>query len=589
METAKSIRVIMPGKGELSLLPQDHLATGGEGAVYLKNGLAFKLYLDPQKARSHGMEAKIRLLAGIRHPYILAPLDILCNPRQEMIGYYMPMASGVPLMRVFTSTWRDQNNFTDREAIKLVENMRMAVQAAHGLAALIVDGNETNWLADGISPHIIDVDSWQIGPFPATAVMASIHDFHAAAPCQGSDWFAWGIVTFQVFTGIHPYKGVHPDFKKGDLEARMRANVSIFDPRTKRNSAVRSFSVIPPNLASWYEGMFQQGDRSAPPPVQPWTPTVTAPTILHLHTAGPGLLKHECFMNLPGLIKKITDNGIAFFEKDGLLWAHDLEQRRPLPDLGDETIQAILQQQACLVRKGPDLMLVNVDGPSLRASILSSSAVGAVHMPQPMGLPFQAAKLVTWGDRAFALNFRSENGMTEINLEVLQGRPVLSLGASWPVHPLSTRFFDGFGVMDCLGQPFVVQPEGPSAVLIHRAPALGEYRLVNGQAANRHHLMLHAIRKADGRLYRLRLDLMSGLYNLISAVPVDVADLNVAVNAKGIAVAIFEDEEVTVWNTLGQGEKTIADPAIVQNMRLFALNDAIYYHTGGKIFRLSLN
>lgn len=63
MNPNELIRVILPRKGEILLLPRDHLATGGEGAVYLKDGLVFKLYLDSAGARARGMEEKIRLLS----------------------------------------------------------------------------------------------------------------------------------------------------------------------------------------------------------------------------------------------------------------------------------------------------------------------------------------------------------------------------------------------------------------------------------------------------------------------------------------------------------------------------------------------
>ena len=248
MDISKGIRVVMPGKGEVMLRAQDHLATGGEGAVFQRAGMVYKLYLDPVAARARGMEEKIGLLAQLRHPSIVAPIDVLRDQQQALVGHYMPAAPGVPLIELCTNAWRNANGFGDDQAAQLVENMRAAVTAAHALPALMVDGNETNWLANGVEPRVIDVDSWQIGRFPATAMMATIRDYHGAQPSPAADWFAWGIVTFQVFTGIHPYKGSHPDFRRGDLEARMRANVSVFDPRTRLNAAVRHFAAIPAAL-----------------------------------------------------------------------------------------------------------------------------------------------------------------------------------------------------------------------------------------------------------------------------------------------------------------------------------------------------
>ncbi|MDR3553141.1 MAG: hypothetical protein P4L55_00165 [Syntrophobacteraceae bacterium] len=102
MNPNELIRVILPRKGEILLLPRDHLATGGEGAVYLKDGLVFKLYLDSAGARARGMEEKIRLLSKIRHPSIVAPIDIVCDRQHRMVGFCMEAAPGVPLVKTFT-------------------------------------------------------------------------------------------------------------------------------------------------------------------------------------------------------------------------------------------------------------------------------------------------------------------------------------------------------------------------------------------------------------------------------------------------------------------------------------------------------
>ena len=103
MDISKGIRVVMPGKGEVMLRAQDHLATGGEGAVFQRAGMVYKLYLDPVAARARGMEEKIGLLAQLRHPCIVAPLDVLRDQQQALVGHYMPAAPGVPLIELCTN------------------------------------------------------------------------------------------------------------------------------------------------------------------------------------------------------------------------------------------------------------------------------------------------------------------------------------------------------------------------------------------------------------------------------------------------------------------------------------------------------
>ena len=68
-----------------------------------------------------------------------------------------------------------------------------------------------------------------------------------------------------MFVGIHPYRGKHPDFKKNDIEGRMKDGVSIFNKKTTLPSAVRDFSNIPDSYRDWFEAIFEHGERMPPP------------------------------------------------------------------------------------------------------------------------------------------------------------------------------------------------------------------------------------------------------------------------------------------------------------------------------------
>ena len=62
--------------------------------------------------------------------------------------------------------------------------------------------------------------------------MDSVRDRHAAGWNEGTDWFSFALVSFQMFVGIHPYKGKHPALKT--LDERMAQNVSVLHPRRVR-------------------------------------------------------------------------------------------------------------------------------------------------------------------------------------------------------------------------------------------------------------------------------------------------------------------------------------------------------------------
>ncbi len=271
------MKILAEDQGWVTLESRHVIASGGEGTVYGREGEAYKIYHQPRD-----LAGKLRLLKGLDHPGIIAPRGLLKDERGRCIGYWMRRAGGEALPNLFANAWRHGNGFGAAETEATAAAMREVVAFAHGRGALLVDANEFNWLVAGLGtrkpaprPVAIDVDSWQIGPYPGTALMPSIKDWQASGFSENSDWFAWGVVTFQLFTGIHPYKGSHPGYGRGDLEARMRANASVFDTGVRLNAAVRDPSAIPAGLLAWYQAVFRDGVR-CPPPMQ--FGVVAAPT-----------------------------------------------------------------------------------------------------------------------------------------------------------------------------------------------------------------------------------------------------------------------------------------------------------------------
>ena len=55
--------------------------------------------------------------------------------------------------------WRDPNNFGLKESLALVENMRLAVEAAHQAGAVLVDANEMNYLAQKFTRIVMPAEA----------------------------------------------------------------------------------------------------------------------------------------------------------------------------------------------------------------------------------------------------------------------------------------------------------------------------------------------------------------------------------------------------------------------------------------------
>lgn len=584
-----TVKVIMPGKGSVSLRATDHVATGGEGAVYLKNGLVFKIFLDPQKAQANGMPDKIALLAQLRHPFIVSPQDILLNDKHEVVGYYMEQAPGLPLMKTFTNAWRDLNAFATAQSIELAENMRLAVKAAHDFGAVMVDGNETNYLAHGVQPRVLDVDSWQVGNHKATALMPSVRDFHTNQFDSNSDWFAWGVVSFQVFTGIHPYKGTHPDFKKGDLESRMRANASVFDSKVRLNSAVRDFSEVPRPLLDWYERVFSNGERSSPPSALQSQASARATKKMHIAAGSSDTVRHDRIRGFPGAVRHVASNGVAYYWEGTSIRAFDLQRQQEIPGLIPADIERLFANAAVLVRQGEGFLFVESDG----ATIFGRHIPGerdprAVQPAATNKLPLATDSLLVMGNRIFALNKQSDNGLIELEVTDMGSKLLLAVKTAWPVSVQSARFLDGCVALDYLGMPFIAVPES-NELLVQRAPELIGYKVINGFGRSGSRIWVNGINRLDGQIYRLEFKSNGQEFKLLKSQVVDVALTNVTINAKGIAVSIFEDGVVTVQALATSAEKLVNDASITVDMKLFSLPDGVYYASGQDLYKLALS
>lgn len=133
------------------------------------------------------------------------------------------------------------------------------------LKRLIVDLNELNILVKDTTfddVYFIDVDSYQTKSFPATAIMDSIRDRHATSYTNNTDWFSYGILSFQLFTGIHPFKGKHNKYSL--LDDRMLHNISVFNKEVSIPPIV-SLTSIPQVYKDWYIALFEEGKRLGPP------------------------------------------------------------------------------------------------------------------------------------------------------------------------------------------------------------------------------------------------------------------------------------------------------------------------------------
>ncbi|MFA5831724.1 MAG: hypothetical protein WC878_07925 [Candidatus Paceibacterota bacterium] len=571
----RNTQIELVGRGTLTIRPNDHVATGGEGSVYRVADTIIKLYTDPNKMQREGIADKILLLAPLSSERIIAPRGLVLIKGQPR-GFYMSAADGDPLSLFFTNDYRREKKLTDKDASVLADRMREVMATVHAHSVVMGDSNEMNWFAlphgkGGPDPRAIDVDSWSVGKFPVRAVMPSIRDWNHPGFTPLSDWFGWGVVTFQVYTGIHPYKGKLPGYAPGAMQERMKANASVFAPGVGLNRAVRDFSCIPGPLLDWYRATFQQGERTIPPsPFDTGTGIASAARVMRIVTTqATGMLVYEKIFeetNDPAI--KIYPCGVVLLRSGKLA---DIEKKRIIGK-ATESVCEVIKVEGGYVKtegKGRGLRYSYIHGNTLREEALGVSVAGE--------------QIVRYADRIFLL---TADGLTELIFTLL-GKPILSPGMTWGVMSKSVRWYDGVGIQDTMGAMYLILPFGDTSCAHVRVPELDRMRAVNAKAGNRFVSIVAIDKKGDYHKLELSLDKEYRSYSLRIAVA-DGPDLNLSILPKGVCATVVEDGTLDIFVPSSGVHKEVKDKIIATDMSLASWGDTVVCMQNGAVWSLKL-
>ena len=467
---AKTIKVTVHGRGEVSLRPEDLIQSGGEGSVYRNGNLAYKIYHEPKRMVPTG---KLAELGALSRDNILSPQHLLLDSNRTPVGFAMRMApTKVVLCELFTNSFRDRNGITADSTLELVEAMKETISYVHQHQCLIVDCNEFNFLVDEkkyTTPYCIDVDSWQTPSFPATAIMPSIRDWNAKEFTELSDWFSFAILACQLFIGIHPFKGTHPDFKKRDMEARARRNISVFNKKTAYPPAVRDFSYIPKNYMDWFIKLFERGAREFPPGVA-------------------GTLQ---VAQIQKVVVESSDNFVITFagqvvgdvvEYREYMGADSIITKEYFYINGNKSLKATPKPSIIFTPTTLQPILVEIKDFAVQMLNLKTGD------PVPINLTVQEKFVVD-----NTLYLKNQDKMYEMVLNEMGAKIIPSVKTTWSIMPNSARIFRNFIVQDMLGKTAVVIPQPangkPSQCMTKILPELQGYKFVDGRYEN-HVLML---------------------------------------------------------------------------------------------------
>jgi hypothetical protein len=557
------MKLTICGKGSVELNQADFLAQGGEGAVYVRGDTAYKVYADPAKMIP---TAKIAELAVLTLPTIVRPQEVLLDGRKRPVGYTMRrVQNGTPLCRLFTRAFRERMGVTPETTAQLVQRLREGVQFVHERRMLIVDLNELNLLADlpARKVHFIDVDSYQTPSFPATAIMESVRDRHATRFSADTDWFAFGIVSFQLFIGIHPYKGKHPTLT--DLDARMQHHVSVFNANVSLPGVCYPLTVIPQAYRDWFHAVFEEGKRCAPPedliatitllPVP--QPQAIRGTGVHLNE----LARFPAEIVFPVEELTIGWNGKAALTTDGF---YTPVGKLDVPGDAEIVFTSSRHRPVAAWTEGGWLRLYDLATPSMLDCKLNAETV------------------TRYEERLYVKN---DDGLYQVEFVELPGRTLATLRRVGNALRHATKLYDGVAIQSLLGACYVgIFPERDHYRTIH-VPELDGYTILNARY-ERGVLIVVGNRNGKYDQLILRFDESYGTYDLRMIADVSGTDINFVTLPSGVCARLTDAGDLELFfRQKGSSEiKLLTDPALpgirlfTRGTQLLCARQGVLYH-----------
>jgi len=563
------MKVVVKGQGAVSLTQQDYVAEGGQGKVYAKGGMAYKVYHDPSSMIPEG---KIQELTPLPSPPFSRPHDLLVQPKTgQVIGYTTRFVDDAwVLCQLFPRSFRDREGLTHKHTFHLAQAMRDGIQTAHKANILLVDGNEMNFLVDQKFKNLafIDTDSYQTKSYPAVAIMDSIrdrrmnhtHDFN-----EGTDWFSFAVVAFQLLVGIHPYKGKHPNLK--GFDARMKANVSVFHRDVRVPKAAYSFEVIPADWRAWFEAVLDRGERCPPPG---------------------GLLQAVL---IKPVVKAITGARNLVLEKIGEFYHPVTGVWASGHNLIVATTSDVWMNARCVHRK--PIQAVGFSPMGVPVGVQHQGDIPTMFNCQSrLGVNFglNAQRVVDSGGTIYIKN---RDKVLAVTLADVGDGTLASTRLVASVLPQASLLFPGGVVQNMLGSTFVSLFSKAQSHQV-RIKELDSYRVLDGkwdEGARGGVLMVIATKKGKTDRLAFRFDPSFMSYDMRKVENIQSGDLNFVVTDAGVCVLLDGDNDCIELSATKKGStqvKTVTDVVIGGDMRLFKRGAQVLVARGSTVYAMKM-
>jgi hypothetical protein len=545
------------------------VSAGGEGQIYAREGKVYKIFFDLKKTIPY---KKIKELSLIQNSRVIKPEDLLINKKEEPVGYSMKhVKDTLVLCQTFPKVFRDREGLKNDTVLNLVLQLRKMVEDIHRANVLVVDLNEMNFLVDKKFCHIyaIDVDSFKTPSFPATALMESIRDRHSTTFNEGTDWFSFGIVSFQMFVGIHPFKGRYPKIrypqdKMRELDERMLQNIPVFHPEVRYPNNVLPFDIIPQSYKQWFKSIFIKGERIAPP--------LDAVEVIFLPRIIKESVGDEYFS-----VKEISK-----FETDIIDYISINGTRIVITKNLDTYLNGKKSHNTSCMHFGITSKQNKVIGAKIENNKL---ALYDIETGKNLNCNLVAEEVFSYGGRLYIKN---TDKISEIEFIEMKGSDIKSVArVIGGVMESATYIGSGVVIQNILGRFVISVFPNPKTNYQIPIPELDGSKIVDAKYDSQ---VLVVISSKHGKYdkFIIKFDNNYKKYSFIKTEDIHYCGINFVVLESGVTIHINESEEVEIFHNAKDASavKVINSDTIDGNMRLFKDGSKVIFSKGNRLFSL---
>ena len=563
------------GGALVTLQDKNYLASGGEAAIYVNGNMAYKLYHDPV----HKLLPiqKIRELSAISNPNVIVPQELIYDAKDgSPLGYTTNFVdNSEPLVKLFTRTFKTDNNISYQMINDLVKQMQLIVADVHKAKCLIVDLNELNVLANvqptTINAKFIDTDSYSTPSFKATAIMDSVRDRRVTTydankamhyhPDEMSDWFSFAILAFNLYTNIHPYRGTHPNYKPRDKAKQMDDGISIFHQGVKVPPSVNDFKVIPARHLDWFKEIFFKNGRSVPPIADSNVPMLVPSQLVTIN----GTDKINVIQ-----INSYDSNIMAVLSSMGLYYvATKTRIYSDKKEVGTHSAKRILLCSA-------------LDGSIVTAQQDNSNKINFIELGKVD--PIGTASSMSMFMRNNAFYTMTSGKLIENSFVSFGGKLMHRTNDIENVSATSSKMYDGCVIQNLLGKMYLTLPYKLGSCFSRHVPQLDGYRIISAKADKN---IVIVIAEKAGKYDHFILIFDKTYTNMDIRKNEDVGydPINFAVLDNGLCAFLASPTELELFSNASKCE-VMQNPPFDSTMKLLATQDGFFFINGNSLHQI---